>query len=146
VIQIIGYHYHNTDKDRTMIGAEYVRNTFMESLETLPIDLPAVGAKEKETVMAKDLGIGYPVLVRPGRIQTVEVPDEEAIAKLLAQAGAPGINKPPIDPNLAGVPLKQLKRFDFMLQFCWKETPASVRAKEREKAEASKAEPVEAAQ
>ncbi len=35
--QVIGYHYHNKDKDRSMIGAEYVRQTFMTELEFVPM-------------------------------------------------------------------------------------------------------------
>jgi hypothetical protein len=129
-----------------MIAADYVRNTFIKKLMEMPIELPAVGTKPREEVTAKDLGIGYPILINPGDMYPQEVPDEEAIEKHQQTLRAanqptqpspfrPGVRQPivaPQQPNLT----KILTRFDFTLQFCWKETPASKRLMQRQKEKA----------
>lgn len=148
VFQILGYHYHNKDADRSMIGAQYVRNTFIENLENVPVELPAVSTKPAERVLAKDLGIHNPVLINPGKIYDHKVPDEEAIAKLQANQPAPaaagGRPRPGEGFGGEGMPTKDLRRFDFELQFSWQETPASKRLN-KDKAAAAGAQPANGA-
>lgn len=136
VFKILGYHYHNRVEDRPLIAAEYVRRTFIDNLER-DFDLPAVGMKERETLSAKDLGIGYAVLFNPGEILPQFVLDEDAIAEM-EKAAAPGAAKPKpaVPPRLQPgqnneLWTKELQRFDFELQFCWQEKPAKKREEER---------------
>ena len=68
VIEIHGYHFHNSDLDPSNWGAQYVRNTLVKQLEEgeveLPIGPPAEGTEKAPTAKFKvqELGIRYPIL------------------------------------------------------------------------------------
>jgi len=115
VIQIKGHHYHNQDPGNE--GPQYVRKTLLKNLEQMSILLPGPDGKTPTSVKLKDLGIGYPVLVRGSR------PDEESIP--LPGAGqdhGPG-GGPGGDGGKAGdAKAVAVPRCDFILQFIWKET------------------------
>jgi type IV pilus assembly protein PilM len=78
VFQITGYHYHNKEGDRENFGMEYVRRAFLDRLKSEEIKLMAIGNRPAESVTTKELGIGYPVLINPGRVYDHWVPDENA--------------------------------------------------------------------
>jgi type IV pilus assembly protein PilM len=122
VIELDGYHFHNKNSE----GIAFVRDTLVRNLRDKVVTL--VGADGKEEKLAlKDLGIGYPVIVKDsGRIFDREIPD------------------PNYDPNVKnadGSAIAQkmipLREFDFTLQFSWQPTPLSKR--EEIKAEKAKA-------
>ncbi len=117
VFQITGYHYHNPRDDPSNQGADYVRKTLIANLEQPEVNGIDVGR----------LGIGYPVLVHVPNIDfnyQLEVPESEftgeganpALASLQAAPGSGG-------PNADGKRRVRVARFDFVLQFCWVETP-----------------------
>ncbi len=115
VIQLTGYHFHNEDDQNTNTHAQYIRNTLIKNLENASVSLPPEGKYK-----LKELGIEYPVLTySSNKVETLSDP--------LTGAGAVGgvANPKPI----------VLKRCDFIVQMCWKETPASVRAANRKKAQ-----------
>ena len=105
----------------------FVRDTLVKNLRDKVVTLIGADGKE-EKIPLKDLGIGYPVIVKKsGGIFSVEVPD------------------PNYDPNAKpaadGTPNTQkmipLREYDFTLQFAWQPTPLSKR--EETKAERAKA-------
>ncbi len=135
VIQIKGYHFHN--KKRDLQGAKYVKETLMKNLENKKIKLPDGPGGAMKLVAIKDLGVGYPVIVRPWPIRSVQIRDPNADiedpaggeanfeAMRFPRADARGAvpNEGPVAPTIT------LKQFDFVLQFCWQETPLSKRLK-----------------
>lgn len=117
VFQITGYHYHNPREDPGNQGADYVRKTLIANLEQPEVNGIDVGR----------LGIGYPVLVHVPNINfnhQLEVPESEfmgegANAALASLQAAPEGGA----PNPDGKRRVTVARFDFVLQFCWVETP-----------------------
>jgi type IV pilus assembly protein PilM len=124
VIQLHGYHYHNTNPETR--GSVYVRDRLIKNLREAEISLP--GKDGKLTKMPiKDLGIGYPVIVKFDRLVAESIPDPNEVE-------APKTTKP-------GIPAERktlnLQRFNFYVQFAWKPTPLSKRLdKEIERAKA----------
>lgn len=112
VVQLTGYHYHNQGQEN--VGPQYVRETLLKNLETGTVELPVGPKGEMKAVAIKDLGVDYPVLLTTPRIVEVEIPDSNA----------------DLDENngvAQGPKMLKLMRFDFVLQFAWRETPPSVR-------------------
>jgi hypothetical protein len=99
---------------------------------------PKATAETTISIPIKDLGIAYPVLVRSVRLHDDEIPlpgfedDGKQIAPGVTVPGAEGAAAKPGVVNKITVP-----RYDFAIQFCWKETPFS---KRREKAKAGEGE------
>jgi type IV pilus assembly protein PilM len=121
VIQLKGYHHHN--KLNGIEGAQFVREQFMKRLESDKVPLP-VGKKHATVLVPiKDLGIGYPVLIRTSQIYSDPLLDPEQ-----EEEGNPGE-----DPKPKLIPAN---RFDFTVQFCWQETPPSQRAQKKLRQEA----------
>ena len=164
VFQLTGYHYHNMDDPENHTeGAQYVMETLIKNLKTKTITLPATGegpqAMPEEIVSVKELGISSPMIIKPGRILEEIVLNEEEYEAAVARAQELGIGGR--TPGLAGGQIgniapsqfmnKKLRRFDFVVQFCWKETTASERKKKREEeakqaqATAAAAQPAEGA-
>lgn len=139
VVQIKGYHFYNKRLDNQ--GAKFVRDTFMYNLENKKIKLPVpvtvvkdgrkVTEMQMKPVAIKELGVQYPVIVQSWRIRPVEIRDPTADTDDQGQ-GAEGEFGPGgvrgAGPNAGAVaPTIKLKQFDFILQFCWQETPLSKR-------------------
>lgn len=123
VIELEGYHYHNKNSE----GIGFVRDTLVKNLRDKVVTLVGADGKE-EKIPLKDLGIGYPVIVRQsGGIRDREIPDPnyDPNAKPAAD-GAPNVQK-----------MLKLREFTFTLQFAWQPTPLSKR--EEIKAERAKA-------
>jgi type IV pilus assembly protein PilM len=167
VIQLTGYHYHNTPTAGEVQGAQYVRETLIRNLETGRVLLPKVDEPGTEWVTMKELGIGYPVLINPGRPYEVRVRPPTARAGGMMGPGSmgpgygyeetysspgpmmgPGFRRPgmPGVPGTAGSGSTVrpedmeivLRRFDFVVQFCWQ--PVSARERhEKKKQEAEQA-------
>jgi type IV pilus assembly protein PilM len=130
VIQLTGYHFHNTQRESQ--GAKYVRDTLIKRLEEGKVQLPKKGEPGvMESVDIKDLGITHPVLMISPRIDDVEIVDPFA-----EPAEAPAVAPVPGMAAGAAPPAKTIKvpRFDFVVQFAWKETPISKRLENLQKA------------
>ncbi len=123
------------------------------------------GEKKLELVSMKELGVSYPVLVNPGNPYDEKVIDRDAEAEAnedAAAAGA-GLGGGKMGRGLAGMgmpggemsmgamggagmgamqnrKLITLRRFDFVVQFCWHPTPPTVRHQTKKKLEEAKAE------
>ncbi len=110
IVCIQGYHYHNLKQFGTEdVEAAYVRKTLMRQLVTGQVILPNADRTAEETVSMKELGVGYPVLIDPQRIQPETIPDPWA------------------DPALEQQQTIDVDRFDFNVQFCWSQKTPSQR-------------------
>ena len=85
-----GYHYHNRDTAGPNQGAEFLRNTLVDRLQNGSVWLPLEERDDLvEPVSMKELGIGYPVVIDPGRVEDVEVPDPDFRPDQYEKAAAP---------------------------------------------------------
>ncbi len=154
VIRLTGYHYHNSDKAQTNQGAEYVRNTLIKNLETGPFFVNG------EWLTPKELGIGFPCLINPGRIRTVRVTDPNVRPSTLVPGagtmgptgiptgslipggatGALGTGAPGSSATMTIPGVIELKRFDFVIEFVWQPKTESERKQAREEAQRQAAE------
>jgi type IV pilus assembly protein PilM len=129
VIQIMGHHYHNNSPGNE--GAEYVRRTLMRNLEEGTVSIPSPDGKTMMQVPLKELGIGYAVLVRAPRPFDEEIPLPGSSDQ---PAAGPGVQvRDPGHPNTEPKTVT-VQRCNFIVQFCWKETPLNVRLEKRKAA------------
>ncbi|HOP77232.1 MAG: type IV pilus assembly protein PilM [Thermogutta sp.] len=154
VIRLTGYHFHNSDVAGPNQGAQYVRNTLIRNLEEGKFWING------KWVTAKELGIGYPILVNPGRIEVIRVADPN-YRPPAGTPGAPGTGLPTgVAPGLGTMPtgsqtypgvtapgvsetgtvgtaggkipgVLTLRRFNFVVEFVWQPKTESEREKER---------------
>ncbi len=110
VIQLRGHHYHN-NKAYGRIAGKYVEDSLMQNLKTAKVNLPGPDGKPIPVTM-KELGVGNPVLVEISR------PKEEMIP-------LPGYDS----KQAENIPEVKPERFDFTVEFYWKETPLAMRLK-----------------
>jgi type IV pilus assembly protein PilM len=136
VIQIEGHHFHNGVQGEE--GAVFVRNTLLKNLREGSVMLPVGQQGEEIEVSLAEMGISHPVLIYYGKIhstQTVLSSGEEETEGVGGRgdrggAGRPGTGGPGRGNNLFPEPqVLTLRRFQFVVQFCWKPTPPSERAK-----------------
>lgn len=132
VFEITAYHYFN--KDRRNRGGEYVRNTLLKNLEDGEFMLPSGPGKQPEKYTMKELGISYPILAR------AFPPSMERIENLEYEPGSPD-KTPEGAKNLAAVASFTIEKFRFKVQFCWQETPATLRLERRAQKKLEKANP-----
>jgi type IV pilus assembly protein PilM len=133
IVQLTGYHDHNRNTAGLDQGAEYVRKKLIERLEGLTLALPT-GQKDEdgkdklEVVSAQELGLSYPVLVDPGLVNPMEIEDPNS-PKGVRGAAAGGVAG-----GVAGPKKIKVRRFDFVVQFCWQPKLPSERRKAKEHA------------
>ena len=75
----------------------------------------SAGPLAGQEVSVAELGIGYPIIVDSSRIKSVRIP----VANLGEVSGRPGAEPQPLEQQEL-----LLKRYDFVLQFCWQPRPA----------------------
>ncbi|MBI2823355.1 MAG: type IV pilus assembly protein PilM [Planctomycetia bacterium] len=107
VIELTGYHFHNTQGDPNH-GRHYVRSTLIKNLKAGKVAIPKEDQEENgpTEIDFKKMGLGYPVLVvghdrDPAWEFQIEEPSDE-----------PGQKK-----------MKEAPKFDFVLQLCWQDEP-----------------------
>lgn len=115
VFQLKGYHYHNKLRDTENEGPNYLRNSILKNLASQKITLPDKQGKPREFTM-KQLGISHPVLIEPLRIEERPLTEMEGAA--------------PIHIDVSQLP-PNVRRFDFTIQFCWREPPKEDEAGEQ---------------
>ncbi len=157
VVQLTGYHYHNRPTAGGIQGARFVRETLIRNLRHGRVLLPKVGEEGVELVSMEELGIGYPVLVNPGKIYKVTV--QKPGARLGGMASGPymggmdsmsGMDESammsqmmnpltsPTRPGVTGTAeaeeeqVLELWRFDFVVQFCWQPKSPTERREQKE--------------
>lgn len=165
VIRLRGYHYHNSDVAGPNQGAQYVRNTLIRNLEEGQFWING------KWVTAKELGIGFPMLINPGRIQEVRVADPyyrppaaptAVSGSATAGPGSPTVPGSTLMPSGVGVPgavgsgvpgapgdtiagFITLRRFDFTIQFAWQPKTESEREEARKQSAEAAQQSAEAA-
>jgi type IV pilus assembly protein PilM len=125
VIQLKGYHYHNSQIPGDEEGAQYLVATLLKNLQSATVDLPVAQANGKtvlKSVPISELGISCPVIVRDPRIVN-ETRDDPTV-----------VNDPMVEAKDRRV---NLRKYEFTVQFCWQETPPSKRLANEEAARAA---------
>ncbi|QDU77065.1 Competence protein A [Bremerella volcania] len=146
VVQITGYHFHNSPAARENMGAQYVRNTLIDQLDRGSVELINEN-NEPEIVTMKELGISHPIIAMDEVPRTVQIPnpkyDPPTLGSGMADEYGAGYGmtpEEPIDPSKIEPPTIQVKVYRFTVQFCWRESPLSKREELRRAAELAEAE------
>lgn len=119
VITLRGRHYHNSELAGGELGAQFVRKAFILNLQSdnRVIDLRTVDGKP-QMVSIKELGVSYPVLRDPGRIEPFTITNTSSEAQ---DKAAGETTKKSVD----------VRKFDFVVQFAWQPKPPSTRESRR---------------
>ncbi len=135
VIQLTGYHYHNLDPRNQ--SARFVNETLIKQLEEGFVELPDGEDGKMIPVPLADLGISRPWIVRETKIQDEVLDPTEDPARQSgpsddwreddwretdgAEWGSGGASAP-----------IQVRRYDFIVQFCWQPRTRSMRRRAAE--------------
>ena len=147
VIQLTGYHYHNSENDRSNQADEFVKNTLIKQLDEGFVELPDGAKGEMIKVPMADLGISHAFVYQGKKLYDKVIDPEELLGGNNSRSpygrGAGSYGEDYSDFRSRGTEgdeekeeeskLITLKRHDFVVQFCWQPNPRSVR---REIAEA----------
>lgn len=146
VIQIKGHHFQHEGKER--VGDAYLRKTLLDQLEFGEVELPTGPEGKMEKFTVKELGISCPVMIHHRLNNNFTIPNPKAVAKSSipgmamsgpqrpaprGQPGQPGQPKAPAPPP-PPKPEINVPRYEFTVQFCWKQTPLRQRLEARQKA------------
>ena len=124
VVELQGHHFHNEQRHKPSEGAQFLRDTLIKSLlgkgsEVIVSAGPLAGQK----VNISELGIGFPVIVESSPVRTLRIP----VANLSEGSGRPAgaFQQPGGELPESTEPQElSLKRYDFVVQFCWQPRPA----------------------
>ncbi|MEM8947233.1 MAG: type IV pilus assembly protein PilM [Planctomycetota bacterium] len=145
VVQLTGYHYHN--KDRTNQTSRFVKNTLIKNLEEGFVVLPDGPDGGDVQVPFADLGISHAWIVKDSKIKKEMIDLDNPLGGDLASGrggggyggefgggyggeGGYGMRRPTTtgdDGEEQPSSIVELDRYDFVVQFVWKETPKSAR-------------------
>ena len=119
VIQIVGHHFHNEDRHAPEQDEQFVRSTIVRNLlgKGQPVIVSA-GPLAGQEIPVAAMGLGYPVIIQSNPVKKVKV--------ITSQKPA-GEKKPAAGKKGSGASEEgadepdqiELKRYDFVLQFCW---------------------------
>jgi type IV pilus assembly protein PilM len=158
VVEIFGHHFYNDPKaHRQDIGSGHVEKTLLKELKDGFVLVPVGPGRPPERFTMKELGIGYAILAYSSRPRPHEFQNPNYTPPANTGIGAPGAGglggaglgggygatpaagasgipgTEPIDPN--NPPYFRTSRYDFAIQFVWKEMPIKLRLEERKKAQ-----------
>jgi len=132
VIQLKGYHFHNTNAGLRFTnneGKTFIERTFFKNLEEGSIQLPDGPGGEMIEVPYSKLGISSPVVITENPILPVDYLPEamsgeagRAMMQSTEMTGRGGPSEEPVGPKVW-----KLRRYDFTIQFYWAPTPRSAR-------------------
>ncbi len=149
VVQVTGYHYHNNKKlDPRQRGYEYLRNTLLANLSQWNL------LREGQTIEIGQAGIGYPLIVKFKNTEDynpemssssptfavgsggTSSPGGRQGGQFMEQFPSPELNQgiprgaegELVDPIEKARREVRLPRFDFQLQFVWKDYTAEEKA------------------
>jgi len=119
VIQVKGHHFHNEDRHGTEQDEQFLRATLIHNLDGQgPGVTPAAGTGSGAApVPVAALGIAFPVIVQSDLpVKKVRVsPSSDRGGAGTSPGGAGGT-----PPAASAEPAVELKRYDFIVQFCWR--------------------------
>lgn len=145
VIQLKGYHFHNTNlglKFTNDEGKEFIENTFFKKLDEGSVQLPDGPDGALVDVPFTKLGIQCPVVITENPIIDVNY-FPEAVGDPAGQmtsrqpemsVGGPNEEAVPVGPKIW-----KLRRYDFTIQLYWKPTPRTARQEKPPAAESGEA-------
>ena len=124
VIEMKGHHFHNENHHKPHQSVEFVRSTIIKNLlgkdsnakkrvvqdeagEDPQTVMVSTGPLAGQLVDVSDLGIAFPVIVESSPVKAIQIPDP--------RLGGP--SEQPVDK--ATEKMIDLKRYDFIVQFCW---------------------------
>jgi len=149
VFQMTGYHYHN-GVDRSNEMAQFVNNTLIKNLEENYVELPDGENDELIQVPLSDVGISHPWLVADSKLSVEELDLELGVlSETSSRRSRPPRSSRSRDGSTEDEEEREqpkiikLKRYNFVVQFCWRLTPESERrliAEQRRQEEAERAE------
>ncbi|HEY4759961.1 MAG TPA: pilus assembly protein PilM, partial [Thermoguttaceae bacterium] len=127
IIKLQGYHYHNTKKAGYNLGAQFVHNTLIDKLLNGTLKLPNVEGQMTPVTM-RELGISYPVLIDPKKVEDEEMDNPYTSSENTPGAGrlesAAGARRTRVNGSSITLP-----RFNFTVHFCWQpKTPSERQA------------------
>ena len=108
-----------------------MRNELLAKLENAKITLPAGAGKPRQQFTMKELGISFPVLVEDMGFDDEDMPNPKYDPTPLASEDSAAVDEEARSPTIS------VRRYDFKVQFCWRETLASQRLKDRDQTEAA---------
>jgi len=124
VVEIQGYHFHNEPRHKPLQGAQFLRDTLIKNLggkrEKVKVSAGPLAGQE---VSVSELGIGFPVIVQSSPIRSVRIP----LVNLSEGSSRPVAGPPQPGGELAEASEPQellLRRYNFVVQFCWQPRPA----------------------
>lgn len=151
VVQLTGYHYHNTDRSNQM--GDFVKSTLIKNLEEGTIELPDGPNGELIEVPIKDLAISHVWIANGEKKVYEDLVDPEAMQDPNAMGGGSSRGREGYSAYSAGQlgadKLLKLQRYDFIVQFVWQPRTRQQRAElaaQRVAAEKAAAEAAAAAQ
>lgn len=121
VIELAGHHFHNEPHHKPDEATEFLRSTLIRNLLGKgPMVVVSGGPRAGEKVPAKDIGIGYPVIVSSSPVRTVRIAAGDVPA---GGDGAPDRPRGRAGDAAADTTIS-LRRYDFVVQFVWQpQTP-----------------------
>ena len=139
VIQITGHHFQHQSKPS--VGSQYLRENLLDQLEFGTVELP-LSDGTTETFTVKELGIMNPVLIHDELDPNFQIanPKYKGNAKgpgsnLFTSEGDGGFPRPQPagrnDDKPKEKPTLNFPRFEFTVQFAWKQTPLRERLEQR---------------
>jgi type IV pilus assembly protein PilM len=134
VIQLKGYHFHNTNLGLRFTndeGKEFIENTFIKSLEEGSVQLPDGPNGELVDVPIAKLGVQCPVVITENPIIDVnyfpEAVGGESGSQMMGRMPEPTRGVAGEEAQPVGPKIWKLRRYDFTIQFYWKPTPRTAR-------------------
>ncbi len=120
VIELTGHHYHNLEKRNDT--ARFVNNTLVKTLEEGFVELPDGDQGEMVKVSFADLGISHPWRAWGDKLRDEIIDPEAELGNRRARARpeariGPGTGIDEAEEEESK--LITLRRYDFIVQFCW---------------------------
>jgi len=133
VIEMKGHHVHNETNHKSNQSVEFVRSTIVKNLLGKDLNAKTQVAQDEagedpqqvmvsagplagQLVDVRDLGIAFPVIVESSPVKAIQIPDP----RLGGPTVQSGTGEQPVDKTKEK--MIDLKRYDFILQFCWQPT------------------------
>jgi hypothetical protein len=123
------------------IGEAYLRKTLIDGLMNGKVTLPTADRKGTEKVSMKELGISFPVLWKPEKVENTLIDNPKAGSGAGGAAARPLVGGGAVMPQGgAGEPDAKISvpQFKFNVQFCWQPKLPHERLTAKEQAEKDK--------
>jgi type IV pilus assembly protein PilM len=136
IIEIRGYHLHNSLPEITDVkwgpeGPGFLKSTIIKNLELGKVKLPDGPNGEPVEYSMADLGIKMPVVVTHEKIRPVtyyaESPELAGSTGPMMRPGGEGASFNPGTPGVEQPKQFKLRKYRFVIQFCWQPQPRAQR-------------------